>query len=456
MIDKNLEKYAAVYRSDAQPDGNPLIEALPEQLDVQQLYDELVVLDVLPKNYRSLPVARRVALTEKLRSVYVPLDFAATVYALLCRGFRSAYTGKTVLSITKRLSAIGTAIEYRKYSLIPEAEHQADSFSLLGFSGMGKTYTLNKLLAMFPQVIKHKKYFDNEFDQIQIPYIRIQCPPNDSPKGACIQILNAVDALLGSNLSAEEERSHSNTDMLISRIAQVCTRFCIGAIVIDEIQNIVSMRSKIPANESLFVRFLVELSNKTGVCLICVGTPNVGGYFEAVPHLARRTRGPRIMPLENNEVFYKILYALWSQLPLLELPPLNEEIRETVYTISNGVIETMAGLLISTAQYAFAYKKESIDAKMLREVAKMEGLYVDKRKAPARKKEAEILYEAPKTIEKARKEVKRIVRSEEVKRGRPKAPREQNDIIAAYEACKAEGASLVQRLVTLGVAEVLE
>ncbi len=66
------------------------------------------------------------------------------------------------------------------------------------------------------------------------------------------------------------------------------------------------------------------------------------------------------------------------------------------------------------------------------------------------------MYEAPKTIEKARKEVKRIVRSEEVKRGRPKAPREQNDIIAAYEACKAEGASLVQRLVTLGVAEVLE
>ena len=153
MTDCRLDKYKAVYRTDATPEGNPLIEALPKQVSLKELNQELIELDVLPKNFRSLPVARRVELAERIRSVYVPLDFCATVYTLLYRGLRSAYVGRTKLSIAKQLSAIGTAIEYRKYDLIPEAEHQADSFSLLGFSGMGKTYTLNKILAMIPQVI---------------------------------------------------------------------------------------------------------------------------------------------------------------------------------------------------------------------------------------------------------------------------------------------------------------
>lgn len=456
MTNEDVKKCAAVYRSDARPDGNPLIEALPEQMVLQQLHDKLANYSVLPENVAQLSVARRMELVENLRDIYIPLNFSATIYSLFFRGLRSAYAGKTAVSITRQMANIGAAIEYEKYEMIPDAERQADCFSVLGFSGMGKTYTLNKILGLVPQVISHTEYCGKEFKQVQITYIRIQCPPNDSPKGACIQILNAIDGLLGTSLSLEEERKHSNTDMLISRIAQICTRFCIGAIVIDEIQNIVSMHTKKPVHESLFVRFLIELSNKTGVCLICVGTPEVGKYFDAVPHLARRTRGPRIMPLENNEVFAQVLDTFWSQIPLLMLPKLDEGIRDRIYAISEGVIETVAALLISCTQFAFAHGYEYIDEDMIALVAQMEGMYVNKKKAPSKKREAEILYEAPKPIQAAKKEVARITRSETVKRGRPKAKRDEEDVLAMYTECKNEGQSFVAKLVSSGIAEVVE
>lgn len=58
----------------------------------------------------------------------------------------------------------------------------------------------------------------------------------------------------------------------------------------------------------MLIKFLVELNNKTGICVFCIGTTQVEQYFTREKHLERRTRGPRIMPLEYDGSYRAVLH----------------------------------------------------------------------------------------------------------------------------------------------------
>ena len=63
--------------------GNPLIDALPKQLTLQQLYSKLMCVPELTNNYKKLSSQERYILTENINKLFIPLDFAARVYNLL-------------------------------------------------------------------------------------------------------------------------------------------------------------------------------------------------------------------------------------------------------------------------------------------------------------------------------------------------------------------------------------
>ena len=217
--------------------GNPLIDALPKQLTLQQLYSKLMCVPELANNYKKLPPQERYILTENINKLFIPLDFAAIVYNLLYTGIRSSYQGKTIRSIIQRLNEFGQYIFYRMPNTLKDSTTQAECFSVLGESGMGKTQTITRILDLFPQVIHHTEYDGHPFEHDQIVYIKIESPANNSPRGACLQILSAIDDILGTDLCVEERKRSSNLDMLTTRIAQACTRYSVGCIVIDEIHD---------------------------------------------------------------------------------------------------------------------------------------------------------------------------------------------------------------------------
>ena len=211
--------------------GNPLIDALPKQLTLQQLYSKLMCVPELTNNYKKLSSQERYILTENINKLFIPLDFAAIVYNLLYTGIRSSYQGKTIRSIIQRLNEFGQYIFYRMPNTLKDSTTQAECFSVLGESGMGKTQTITRILDLFPQVIHHTEYDGHPFEHDQIVYIKIESPANNSPRGACLQILSAIDDILGTDLCAEERKHSSNLDMLSTRIAQACTRYSVGCIL---------------------------------------------------------------------------------------------------------------------------------------------------------------------------------------------------------------------------------
>lgn len=435
-----LEKDAAYRESSAYAD-NPLILALPEQKSPQELFEALNMDFELPSNYESLPPQVRQELCFKIKELYIPLEYAADIYASFYFGLVTAYTGRTKLEITKRMSQLGEVMEYRQFRTLPDSPFQAEGFSILGEPGMGKTTTVKKILQLFPQVIKHTKFGGTEYKQVQITYLMIECPLNHSQKSVCFQILQKFDEILGTDFVGEALRSATNIDVMVTRIAQLCVRFCVGSIIIDEIQNVLHLTntSAVAGRKNTLIKFFVELANKTGACLIYVGTPAVSDFFNSEPHLARRTRGPRIPLLNEGHTYHVILEKMWNNLALLDPAPLNGEIEKEVYANTGGCIAKMASLLHYAAFEAIFFGRERIEAEDIRNAARKHDI-APKRptQAPSDLRQFNLSKRTP---------IKKVEGKVLAKRkGRPKISREREDLLEAYAVCEKFGLDFIDKV----------
>lgn len=425
--------------------GNPLLDALPGRLTLSELYEKVSYIPTLPNNYKTMPPNDRYLLAEKLTMMYMPLDYTAIIYNLIYSGIRSAYQGKTPKGIIKRTNECGQCIFYKTPNRLSDSITQAECFSVLGESGMGKTQTITRILKLFPQVIHHTEYDGQPFEHDQIVYIKIESPANNSPRGACLQILAAIDELLGTDLCLEERKKSSNVDMLITRIAQTCIRYSIGCIVIDEIQNILSTRSNyIQTTGGRMVNFLVELANKTGVCLAFIGTPIVSKVFDSEPHLLRRTRGPRIPALEKSTAFEKLLEIMWNNIPVLNPVPLDAGTIDLVYKITGGVIAKMQKEILLSTQNAIYFEKETVTRELLKKIAKQYNIIPGK---------STLETVAPEVLTvKAAKEKDEAPLDSKGK-GRPKLSWDDDDILQIFAECQEKGWSVAKALIQHGLAE---
>lgn len=432
----------AVYSPNTVHEGNPLIEALPPYLNSEQLREKLLVNHKLPRNYKSLSPQDRVELTERIRTMFIPLDFSMDIYTYLRRGLCSSYEGKNIIKIKRQLYEVGCAMKYKQLLKIPNFDVQADCFSVVGESGMGKTETMRKILECYPQIIQHEKYKNIPIPITQIPCITIECPANISIKGACFQIISKICDLAGVPFEKNIAYKETTVDALICHIANLCLKYCVGAIIIDEIQNIIAERSKQRIVSSPIIRFLVELSNKTGICLVCIGTPKVEAFFRQEEHLFRRTRGPRISALVQGSTYHEIVSKMWEKMAVMDPMPLDDEIEDLIYKISGGILDKISNLIVLSARDAIYFGVDHVDLQWLKRTAVKYGI------APAKRA---LDTESPELFPD-----KQAKKKPAIKRGRPAAVRDPYDILNIYNQCQENGVSVSNRLVAMGLAEEID
>ena len=123
--------------------------------------------------------------------------------------------------------------------LIGDSENAANvGFSLIGYSGSGKSSALNILLSHYPQVIKHHSKNIPQF--IQIVYLVVNCVPNSNFRALYAGIGNAIDRALGNitpYYETEINKQHSLGSKL-NKVRELVELFSIGIIIFDEIQLI--------------------------------------------------------------------------------------------------------------------------------------------------------------------------------------------------------------------------
>lgn len=425
----------AEYQDNPVYSNNPFIEALPLPLTNAELYNKLKKQPCYDEKIKTLSIPERLSCLSKIYETYIPPDYAPTVYQLLYQGIISSYTTKFSTGIIRQIGKIKEAVEQSRVPNTSTYTTQAISGSILGVSGTGKTSTILRILDLFPQVIEHTEYHGNPFFCKQITYLNIQCPNDCSVKAACIYILSAIDEAIGTTYSLNAVNRKSLTiDAIIAQISQLCITHHIGIIIIDEIQNILATNKKGENNVRL-IKFFVQLMNDTGISVILVGTPEVGAFFDQQPHLARRTRGPRIFPMKFSSDFHKLVNSLWQMQCLKYYAELTDAMEKILFDVSGGIPALLAQCIFFAQQYAINSGIEQLSISIIQEAA---ALYQLRKPFPVYEKgDAAVIPEINK-VSFPNKQAAPEKQTNSRKKGRPKILRDQLDILVAYENVSQE------------------
>ena len=114
----------------------------------------------------------------------------------------------------------------------------ADSLSIIGISGIGKTTAIERLLLMYPQVIKHEAYKGEPFNRTQIVWLKIDCPYDGSLSTMCKGFFKAIDDLLGTRYLEKYGYLNRVTSTMLLHMTSLASMYGIGVLVIDEIQHL--------------------------------------------------------------------------------------------------------------------------------------------------------------------------------------------------------------------------
>ena len=162
----NSNTVRAIY---TESDDNPYLAALPELMPKNIFLRRLQSLPAVPPDLLSLSGEERRRLLSGLANLFFPLDYMYTVYDLLYRAIQTTYHTKTVLDSIRQIGAV-------RQSGQTSFSTQAQSGSILGIPGAGKTSTVRRCLAQLPQVIEHREFQGQAFSCEADTFNRFSAP----------------------------------------------------------------------------------------------------------------------------------------------------------------------------------------------------------------------------------------------------------------------------------------
>lgn len=442
--------------------GNPFSEAMPEMLTYKELMDRLASTPLRPENLADMSSAeRRTALTG-LNTLFIPMDYMYAIYDTLYRAMLSSYSNLSLINIVAQQNDLFLGRQANQFST------QAESCSILGVPGIGKTSTIRRCLQLIPQVIEHTEYRGEQLFCKQVLYLMVECPSDCSVKTLACSIFAALDRVIGSRYFDQLGKGGKlSVSTATTQIKILCMTHHIGLILVDEIQNAVTTAQRQHQTRPL-VKFLVELTNdtSTGVCFI--GTGLAEEIFVEQEHLRRRTRGLRLTPMKPDAVYRKFLATLWQNQYTEEKAPLTDGLANKIYDESGGIPAYITAIFRESQVHALMTGKRCIDAGCIRFAVDALGLFVPKTFAKGIpiseiciENEAEEFRDVISGDDLCCTQTKKAniaddsdattcKRSYAVKRGRKPIPRDKDDILSAFLG----GADAVEFLIANGMAQI--
>lgn len=235
---------------------------------------------------------------------------------------------------------------------------------------MGKTTALKAVLNLYPQVITHSRYHGHDFIHTQIVWLRFDCPNDGSLIGLCQAFFRAVDAALGDTIHSAQYKTRRALPSLIQAMEQTASTYFVGAIFIDELQHLNVAKGM--GKESM-LNFFVTLINSLGIPVVFVGTNAMLKLFADVVRNARRVSGQGIydfkQPPATDETWHLLLDAVWQYQWVKNPRELTDDLRATIYDLTQGVTDFLARLMILAQRYAIQSNIEELNADVFNHIA---------------------------------------------------------------------------------------
>ena len=402
--------------------GNPYLDAMPDMLSPEQFAQSVASYPPIPYDLAQMSPEERRELLPSLASIYVPMPYQYAIYDTLYRAIATTYRTADVVESTRAINAYYCS-QNTNYAT------QADSGSILGVPGCGKTATVRRCLSTMPQVIEHVEYQGQPCYGKQVLWLHVECPSDCSVKTLGFGIMAALDRAIGSKyLQSTQGLRSASASAIAVQTKILLTNHHVGLLVVDEIQNAVLTARK-NRQEKPLLRFLVELTNETMTSIYFVGTPIAEELFISQEHLKRRTRGIRLAPFKPDGAYLDFVHKIWPYQYTVQMAELTTSIGNKLYDCSGGIPAYIIKIFGESQAQALIQGRSYIDEKIIQRAVELLAIKVPRTYAAGTHiSDFEIGMDPPAPP----LEQEEIPRQYANKRGRKAAQRDDGDLLMAY------------------------
>jgi hypothetical protein len=360
-------KYVDKYLPQANLDyeGNPFIAALPKIPSKDEWTQILEHTPAVAPHELELPAEERAQCIFRLRRLFVARGIHRNIAERLDALLRQSYVGLAVpRDIAERVQS-GQPVAERRLEAVEFGtawEGTPEGIAIFGVSGMGKTELNKQVVEYYPEVIIHPL-----LGVVQIPILRVETPHNGSTAQFLKDIIREIDRLVGENFTAECRRF--TEDDLQAKVVELCNRFFVGMIFVDELQ-VLSLKKSGGREEVLnfFLRFFNLL--KRG--LVLIATPAGAEIFQDTFREMRRAGSFGTFVWDRwacDERFMELLRMLWRYQWTTKVAELGDREAKAMYHCSAG-ITSLVVRLFALAQLRAIQLDKPISAKLIMAVYK--------------------------------------------------------------------------------------
>lgn len=204
--------------------------------------------------------------------------------------------------------------------------------SLLGIPSMGKSRTIDRLLALYPQVA------EREHMSPQVVWLKLPCPQNGDLTAFCRSFFVELDRALKrdcyAKLFAHDNAAKGNMPGHVQRLANIHS---LGVLVVDDIEQLGA-----PSSDTKGIWHLLKhLSSNVGVPVVTAGTMAAAEHITSSASAAFRNVGLGSdcwMKLPRGAEWQRFIAMLWEQQWTNPPTPLTGALSETMYECCQGVV----------------------------------------------------------------------------------------------------------------------
>ena len=358
--------------------GNPLIEALPPILSTKEAMKRLAHYPDYDESMRKWADEDRFHQLEDVVRFFTPLNIHIDLERRISRVIRTGLIERNPTKTIFWQENSKRADKINKDSISQYGDDDdfhstsAFGFNMIGISGIGKSLAVERILRLYPQVIHHSKYQEQNFTYSQIVWLKLDCPFDGSLKGLCINFFQAVDSILGTSYHKNYGSKTRTTDEMLPYMALVAANHGIGILVIDEIQRLSLAKS---GGSEKMLNFFVQMVNTVGVPVVLVGTYKSLAVFDGNFSQMRRGTGQgdlvwdRMKLDKEWNLFVKALWHFQYTRRVCSLED-NPELIEVLYEETQGITDLAVKAYMLAQERAIETKKELVDASIIRSVCR--------------------------------------------------------------------------------------
>lgn len=280
---------------------------------------------------RALPAVQRLRMLPVLRQVHIPLGRDVELGELLLDFIEDSYNARRP-SPENYQKAMEVAATFPTTFPNDEIEMEATGGSLIGMSGTGKTRTMRRLLSLIPQAVHHPVDQNPLLPAISLTWVQVECPSNRSLRALASAIFEAIERAAKEKIPAAFKTG--NESELIHNVAIVCSHYCVGLLVVDEIQHVLKAHDQ---PDKHLLNFLVTLSNVLKFPVVVIGTPIARKVIGGELRQARRMIGPEWTNLPRDNPSWKQFVGKLADYQFTKAVAAVGDIEPVLYEESQGL-----------------------------------------------------------------------------------------------------------------------